>query len=215
MAVWNRFAEEAVWPARSAGCCQGDKKRRLLFLRTLALAAEYRDVDAFEHTTRVADTASLLAVQIGFSDTEVALIRQAAPLHDIGKLAVSDCVLRKPGRLTREEFEHVKQHASAGAAILGDGSEVLSLASEIALSHHEWWDGNGYPRGLKAEKIPLSGRIVALADVFDALTHRRPYKQAWTTTRAIAEIDRLNGRQFDPTIVAAFHELNRQEVPAQ
>jgi response regulator RpfG family c-di-GMP phosphodiesterase len=186
---------------------------RLETLQRLALAAEFRDDATHEHTERVAGAASLVAERLGLSASEVSLIRQAAPLHDIGKLAVSDSVLLKPGKLTAEEFEQVKGHARAGAAILsGSTSAVLCLAREIALTHHEWWDGSGYPAGLKGDGIPLSGRIVACADVFDALTHARPYKQAWPLAEAVAEVCRLGGRQFDPAVVAAFRELNPTEL---
>jgi putative two-component system response regulator len=146
-------------------------------------------------------------------DPEVSLIGQAAPLHDIGKLAVSDTVLLKPGKLTAEEFEQIKGHPAAGAAILsGSTSGVLCLGEEIALRHHERWDGSGYPAGLKGDAIPLSGRIVALADVFDALTHARPYKQAWPIDEAVAEICRLEVRQFDPAVVDAFQGLDAGEL---
>ena len=182
---------------------------RLETLHRLALAAEFRDDDTYEHTERVARTAAVLAERLGLDAREVELIRQAAPLHDIGKLAIPDQLLLKPARLTPEEFEQIKTHAEAGAAILsGSTSEVLRRAQEIASSHHEWWDGSGYPAGLGGNAIPLSGRIVALADVFDALTHERPYKQAWPLDRALAEVRRLDGTQFDPAIVAAFERLD-------
>jgi putative nucleotidyltransferase with HDIG domain len=182
---------------------------RLETLQRLALAAEYRDDSTSEHTERVARTAVMLARKMGRPEAEVSLYRLAAPLHDIGKLAVSDALLLKPGRLTPEEIVQMKRHAAAGAAILsGSTSDVLRLASEIALSHHEWWDGSGYPNGLKGEAIPLSGRIVAIADVFDALAHSRPYKPAWPLDEAVAEIERLCGRQFDPAIVEAFRKLD-------
>lgn len=191
------------------------EESRLETLKKLALAAEYRDQETHEHTERVAATAALLATQLGQAGEPVALIRQAAPLHDIGKLAVSDAILLKPARLTPEEFEQVKRHTTAGAAILaGSTSDALRLGAEIALSHHEWWDGSGYPSGLRGEVIPLSGQIVALADVFDALTHERPYKPAWPLTAAIAEIRRLAGRQFNPDLVRAFLELDVSELAA-
>jgi response regulator RpfG family c-di-GMP phosphodiesterase len=182
-------------------------------LQRLALAAEYRDGATSAHTERVAQTSYLIAQHLGMSESEASLIAQAAPLHDIGKLSVSDAVLRKPGRLTAEECEKVKTHTSVGAAILsGSHSAVLQLAAEIALTHHEWWDGSGYPGGLSGDAIPLSGRIVALADVFDALTHIRPYKNAWSISRAVAKITALAGRQFDPAVVAAFRQLGLDEL---
>jgi putative two-component system response regulator len=188
------------------------EEERLEALRRLARVAEYRDDSTHEHTERVAHTAQLLSKKLQLSESEISLIRQAAPLHDIGKLAVPDAILLKPGKLTTEEFDQVREHAAVGASILtGSSSAVLCLAEEIALTHHEWWDGSGYPAGLKGDSIPVSGRIVALADVFDALTHTRPYKEAWPLTKAVREIRNLAGRQFDPRIVDLFYELNPSE----
>jgi PAS domain S-box-containing protein len=178
-------------------------------LERLALAAEYRDDETFEHTERIRQSAALLAVELGLSESDVELIRDAAPLHDIGKLGVSDAVLLKPGKLTPEELGHMRRHAETGATILsGSSSDVLRLAEEIARSHHEWWNGTGYPHGLRGDEIPLSARIVAVADVFDALTHKRPYKPAWPVEEAVAEIRRLRGVQFDPQVVDAFDALD-------
>jgi putative nucleotidyltransferase with HDIG domain len=177
-------------------------------LHCLARAAEYRDGATAEHTERVADLAARLAASLGCPEEEVELIRLAAPLHDIGKLAVADSVLLKAGKLSAAEFEQIKAHAEAGAAILASTtSEVLRVGRLIARTHHEWWDGTGYPHGLIGSAIPLSGRIVALADVYDALTSERPYKLAWTPEDARAEIVRLSGRQFDPAVVEAFLRL--------
>ena len=188
---------------------------RLETLQRLAKAAEYRDDDTHQHTERVGSTAALIADQLGMSDEQVALIRLAAPLHDVGKLAVSDTILLKPGKLTTDEFRQMQTHVTAGAALLaGSSSKVLQLAEEIALSHHERWDGTGYPLNLSEDAIPLSGRIVAVADVFDALTHARPYKVAWPVANAVEEIQRLSGRQFDPQVVAAFEMLNHQALLA-
>lgn len=185
-----------------------DESRRET-LRRLALAAEYRDDETYEHTARIGRSAELLARELGLSQREAELIRDAAPLHDIGKVGVSDTVLLKPARLTEAEFEHVKRHAQTGEKILaGSSSEVLRLAAEIALAHHEWWDGTGYPYGLSGDEIPLPARIVAVVDVFDALTHRRPYKPAWPLPEALEEIQRLRGRQFDPHVVDAFARLD-------
>jgi putative two-component system response regulator len=186
---------------------------RLEVLRRLALAAEYRDDQTFEHTQRVATSAKQLAERLGLLEDAVTLIAQASPLHDIGKLGVSDTILLKPGKLSHDEFEQVKRHTIHGSAILsGSRNEVLRLAEEIARTHHEWWDGSGYPHGLRGTQIPISGRIVAVADVFDALTHERPYKRAWPIEHAAAEINKLRGRQFDPDVVDAFQQLDPYEL---
>jgi HD-GYP domain-containing protein (c-di-GMP phosphodiesterase class II) len=186
---------------------------RLETLRRLALAGEYRDDGTHQHTDRVARTSFLIAQELGLPEPEAALIRQAAPLHDLGKLSLPDAILMKRTRLTVSEYEEVKRHPATGAAILGgSASSVLRLAEEIALTHHEWWDGSGYPAGLKEQEIPLSGRIVALADVFDALTHTRPYKLAWSGDDAVSEICRLAGRQFDPAVVQAFLRLDADDL---
>ena len=142
---------------------------------------------------------------LGLDAGEVDLIRQAAPLHDIGKLGVPDAILLKPGPLDAAERARMQTHADIGRRILGGSlSPVLRLAEEIAHTHHERWDGAGYPRGLAGDAIPLVGRIVAVADVFDALTHARPYKPAWPADRAFAELCAQAGRQFDPGVVNAF-----------
>jgi PAS domain S-box-containing protein len=185
-----------------------EEARRETLVR-LALAAEYRDDETFRHTERIGHTSGLLAAALGLPDWEVQLIRDAAPLHDIGKLGVSDTILLKPGKLSAEELEHVRRHAEAGAKILsGSSSDVLRVAEEIAHCHHEWWDGSGYPAGLRGDEIPSCARIVAVADVFDALTHKRPYKPAWPVDEAVAEIRRLRGLQFDPHVVDAFEQLD-------
>jgi putative two-component system response regulator len=186
-------------------------------LERLALAAEYRDDETHQHTLRVGEASALLAAALGLSDEQVGQLRQAAPLHDIGKIGISDTVLLKPAKLTPEEFEHVKTHTLIGGRILADSPvTVLQLGREIALTHHERWDGSGYPHGLKGEGIPLSGRIVTVADVFDALTHDRPYKHAWPIDQAVAEITTQRERQFDPDVVDAFLGLlDRGTLPAE
>lgn len=172
---------------------------RLETLERLALAAEYRDDNTLHHTERVGHLSALVADRMGLAPETVALIRQAAPLHDVGKLGVSDSILLKPGRLTGPEWELMKRHSAIGAAILaGSRSPVLQLGERIAHWHHEHWDGSGYPDGLVGYAIPISARIVAITDVFDALTHERPYKQAWPVNDALAEIEHLAGLQFDP-----------------
>jgi putative two-component system response regulator len=173
-------------------------------IERLAIAAEFRDDNTGQHTQRVAQMSALLARQLGLPDAQVSLIARAAPLHDVGKIGVPDTILMKMGKLTPAEFEVVKQHTVIGARILSGGKfPLLQLAEEIALSHHERWDGAGYA-GLRGTEVPLAGRIVAVADVFDALTQQRPYKPAWPVAEAIGEIDRQRGRQFDPAIVDAF-----------
>jgi putative two-component system response regulator len=170
----------------------------------LAMAAEFRDDNTGQHTQRVGQMSALLARQLGMSDAQVSLIRRAAPLHDVGKIGVPDTILMKLGKLTDDEFAVVKTHTVIGARILSGGKfPLLRLAEEIAFSHHERWDGTGYA-AMGGTNIPLAGRIVAVADVFDALTQQRPYKPAWPVREAIAEIDRQRGRQFDPGVVDAF-----------
>jgi putative two-component system response regulator len=176
-------------------------------LERLALAAEYRDDDTGEHTKRVGETAARIAEALGWPQTEVELLRRAAPLHDVGKIAISDLILLKPSKLTPEEFESMKAHARLGAQMLSGGRfPLLQLAEQIALTHHERWDGTGY-LGLHEEDIPIAGRIVSVADVFDALISERPYKRAWSVHDALEEIKRQSGRQFDPRVVEAFLKI--------
>jgi putative two-component system response regulator len=178
-------------------------------LERLALAAEYRDDNTGEHTKRVGETAARIAEALGWPTRDVELIRRAAPLHDVGKIAISDLILLKPGKLTSEEFEQMKAHTRLGAQMLSGGRfPLLQLAEQIALNHHERWDGSGY-LGLRGEAIPIPGRIVSVADVFDALTSERPYKRAWSQEDALAEIKRQSGQQFDPQVVEAFLSVLR------
>jgi putative two-component system response regulator len=173
-------------------------------IERLARAAEFRDDNTGQHTERVGQMAALIAREIDLPDSTVSLIRRAAPLHDVGKIGIPDSILLKLGKLTDEEFALVKTHTTIGARILsGSRFSLLRMAEEIAFSHHEHWDGGGY-EGLAGEAIPLAGRIVAVADVFDALTHKRPYKAAWPIADAIAEIERQRGGQFDPNLVDGF-----------
>ena len=181
---------------------------QLEVLERLAQAAEFRDDDTGKHTQRVGEMAALLAGTMGLPEAQVEIIRRAAPLHDVGKIGISDTILLKPGKLTDEEFDIIKGHAAIGARLLSNGhSEFVQLAEIIAHSHHERWDGRGYPQKLKEEEIPLEGRIVAIADVFDALTNERPYKKAWPVEEARAEIEAQSGKQFDPRVVEAFLQV--------
>jgi response regulator RpfG family c-di-GMP phosphodiesterase len=181
---------------------------RMEMLRRLALAAEYRDDNTREHTERVAALAARLGQRLGVSALMLTHIRHAAPLHDVGKIAIPDSILLKPGRLSAAEFEVVKTHAEAGARVLAEAdSELLEVAESVARSHHERWDGTGYPDGLAGADIPLAGRLVHVADVFDILVHERPYKDAFSVEDAAEEIRGGAGSQFDPEIVEAFADL--------
>jgi putative two-component system response regulator len=190
------------------------EEAQLEIIERLALAAEYRDDETHQHTRRVAELSAALAQKLGLSEREVHLIRLAAPLHDLGKIFVPEQLLLKAEALTPGEFGRVKEHAAAGAHILSNSRfPLLQLAEQIARTHHEHWDGKGYGSGLSGEDIPLASRIVAIADVFDALTHTRPYKHAWTIAESVAEIRRQRGRQFDPRLVDAFVELAAEGGP--
>lgn len=178
---------------------------KLEILERLARASDFRDDATFAHTERVGELAAHIGKQLGLAEGEIELLRIAARLHDIGKIGVSDTILLKAGPLMTAEFTAQERHTLIGANILaGSRFPVLNLAETIALTHHESWDGSGYPRGLAGEEIPLVGRIVSVADVFDALTHERPYKQAWSPEVALREICSHSGRKFDPKVVDAF-----------
>lgn len=174
-------------------------------LLRLAKAGEFRDSETGNHVIRMAKYSRLIAEALGLDEERCAMIEVAAPMHDVGKIGISDLILLKPGKLTDEEFNTMKQHTSIGHEILKDSpSKFLTLGAQIALGHHEKFDGSGYPSGLKGEEIPLEARIVAVADVFDALTSERPYKKAWTNEAAINLITEQSGKHFDPQCVAAF-----------
>jgi len=182
----------------------------------LARALEYRDDATGEHTKRVGTMSTEIARALGLSEYQIDLIRFGSPLHDLGKICIPDAVLLKPGWHTPEEFEEMKRHTTLGATIMSKcQTPLMSAIREIVLHHHERWDGTGYPDGLKGDEIPISCRIVAVADVFDALTNNRPYKHAWTREDAIAEICSQRGTQFDPGVVDVFLDLyaNASAVP--
>ncbi len=190
------------------------EQARLESLAVLATMAEYHDYATHNHTQRVGQLAALIARRLQLPAEYVSNIRDAAPLHDVGKVGISELILLKPGRLSIDERARMMRHVEIGARILAAArSPVLSLAAEIARTHHERWDGGGYLSGLSGENIPLAGRITAVADVFDALTHERPYKAAWPVDRAQAEIDAQAGHQFDPGVVDAFLSLESHVLP--
>ncbi|MFT4115644.1 HD domain-containing phosphohydrolase [Bradyrhizobium sp.] len=179
----------------------------------LALAVEYRDNDTGEHTLRVARYSRIIAEQLGLPARLCRDIYLAAPLHDVGKVAIPDNILLKPGKLTEEEMAVIRTHATIGERILADSScELIQLGGQIAAGHHERWDGAGYPHGLKADEIPIAARVVAVADVFDALTTRRPYKEPMPLEVARGYLVEHKGRQFDPACVEAFLSRWREVV---
>ncbi|MDI1276386.1 HD domain-containing phosphohydrolase [Methylobacter sp.] len=183
------------------------RRTRLQVVQQLGRAAEYRDNETGNHILRMSHISALLAKSIGWNEADCELMLHASPMHDIGKIGIPDHILLKPGKFESEEWEIMKTHAVIGANILeGDDSDLMKCAGEIALTHHEKWDGSGYPYGLSGEAIPLVGRIAALADVFDALTSVRPYKEAWTVEAAVDLIKENRGTHFDPDLVTVFLE---------
>src|SRR5690606_21326740 len=178
---------------------------QLEMLVRLARAAEYRDDDTGEHTWRIAQLSGAIARRMGLPASRIDMLMRAARLHDVGKITVPDHILLKPGGLSEEEFAVVRGHAKAGAELLsGSRSPTIRMAESIALTHHERWDGTGYPVGLHGDRIPLESRIVAVADSFDAMTHDRAHRSALPMSTAIEEIVIGAGRQFDPSVVKAF-----------
>lgn len=183
------------------------RETRLQIIRRLGRAAEYRDNETGLHIIRMSQISALLGHAEGMNESEVELLLNASPMHDIGKIGIPDHILLKPGKLESNEWEIMKTHVTIGADILsGDDSDLLIMARDIAITHHEKWDGSGYPNGLKGEKIPLVGRITAIADVFDALTSVRPYKKAWPISEAVEYIKGESGKHFDPYLVERFIE---------
>jgi len=178
---------------------------RLQIIQRLGRAAEYKDNETGLHVLRMSHYSAILARAAGLGDKVADDILHAAPMHDVGKLGIPDMILRKPGALTPEEWEVMRQHPRIGQEIIGDhDSPLLQMAARIALSHHEKWDGSGYPQGLRGEDTPIEARIVAVADVFDALTSVRPYKSAWPVDKALSLLVEEKGRHFDPALVDAF-----------
>ena len=177
-------------------------------LERLALAAEFRDDQTGEHTRRVGRVCAIIAEALGEDAPFVEAIGTAALLHDLGKIGVPDTILLKCGPLSEDERLVMREHTTIGAAILNECTEpVMRMARQIALTHHEWWDGGGYPRGIGKGEIPLEGRIVAVADAYDAMTSDRPYRRAMSHSDALAELERNSGAQFDPVVVDAFRKI--------
>jgi putative two-component system response regulator len=188
------------------------RKRGEEIVHRLILASEYKDLDTAMHTLRMANFCELIAEELGMSLDFRRDLKMAAPMHDIGKVGIPDRIMRKHGPLTPEEREEINRHTEIGASILqGSSCRLLQVATQIAATHHERWDGSGYPHGLRGEEIPLVGRIAAVADVFDALTTERPYKSAWTNEQAFRFLEEKAGSEFDPECVAAFLS-KRKEV---
>jgi putative two-component system response regulator len=181
------------------------EQTHIVMLQQLGRAADYRDNDTGKHVVRVGNFSKLLGLASGLPEPQAELLMYASMMHDIGKIGVPDHILLKPGKLTEEEFEVMKRHPIIGAEIIGEhDAEVMQMAKQIALGHHEKWNGKGYPRGLSGESIPLVGRIVAIADVFDALTCIRPYKRAWSIESALELIEKEAGQHFDPELSKLF-----------
>jgi len=184
------------------------RQSRLLIVQRLGLAAEYKDNETGLHVIRMSHYSQILGRAAGLTEREAEELLHAAPMHDVGKIGIPDAILKKPGKLDPEEWAVMQQHAAIGADIIGEHKNgLLKMAHTIALSHHEKWDGTGYPQGLRGEAIPLVARIVAIADVFDALSSERPYKHAWPLEDTLALLRRDSGSHFDPTLVDLFMEV--------
>jgi putative two-component system response regulator len=188
------------------------EEAQLQLLARLGRAAEYRDDDTGDHTRHVGTLSGRLAEALGVSLGITDMIQRAAPLHDVGKIAIPDKILLKPGPLDPEEMEIMKSHTAIGAEMLSGNHPLLWLASQIALTHHERWNGEGYPQGLRGEDIPLPGRIVAVADVFDTMTRDRHYRKAWTRQQAVTEIMTQREKQFDPRVVQSFVDVMVEDL---
>lgn len=176
-------------------------------IQRLGRAAEYKDNETGLHVKRMSHYAKIIAMAYGFDEMAADELMMAAPMHDIGKIGIADRILLKPGKLTDDEYDEMKTHTLIGAEILANSrSRLIQLAHSVALSHHEKWDGSGYPHGLKGEEIPIEGRIVAVADIFDALTSARPYKEAWSVEDALTYIKSQSGQHIDPALPPLLEE---------
>ena len=181
------------------------KKTRLEIVQRLGLAAEYKDNETGLHVIRMSHYARILGLAVGMTEAEAEDLLHAAPMHDVGKIGIPDSILRKPGALDADEWKIMQSHATIGGDIIGKHQHgMLSMAYDVAVTHHEKWDGSGYPNGLKGEEIPLVGRIVAIADVFDALTSARPYKEAWPVAKAVEHMESQRDKHFEGRLVDLF-----------
>lgn len=202
------YDQNRVLSARIQERTEELNQTRLKIIQRLGRAAEYRDNETGYHVIRMSHYARIIAKAYGGNSAWVDRVFNAAPMHDVGKIGVPDHILLKPGKLDADEWETMKKHAEFGAEIIGDDDDALLQTSHtIALTHHEKWDGSGYPNGLKEKEIPLEGRIVAIADVFDALTSERAYKRAWSVDDAVELITDSAGSHFDPDLVSLFQEV--------
>lgn len=204
----NKLADKADWLRQEVEKALREmREREEEIINRLTIAASYKDHDTAQHTRRVAEYSEAIAAAYGLDPDRCRDMRLASPMHDIGKVGIPDVILLKTGKLTEQEFATMQRHALIGRDILAESSSsLLQLAAEIAGSHHERWDGQGYPLRLAGTTIPLSGRIVALADNFDALTTARPYKAAWDVETTVDHINERSGSQFDPDVVKAFNK---------
>lgn len=214
----QRALEHDTWAlaerVRQATIEVRDRERETLM--RLARAGEYRDEETGNHVVRMARYSALIAGSLGMGADEVDMVERAAPLHDIGKIGIPDHILLKPGKFLPEEWETMKTHAAIGHEILkGSQSKFMRMGAEIAFCHHEKWDGTGYPQGLSGEAIPLVGRIVCIADVYDALTSQRPYKSPWPSEKAFAYLAENAGVHFDPAIVSRFESMRSKIIDIQ
>ncbi|MFC3031578.1 two-component system response regulator [Pseudoalteromonas fenneropenaei] len=183
------------------------RQSHIELLERLGRAAEYKDTDTGAHIQRMSQYAKVLALAAGMPEWQAEMLRQAAPMHDVGKIGIPDAILLKPAKLTEEEFLVMQSHTTIGAEVLANSrSPLIQLAYQLAMEHHEKWDGSGYPLGLKNTEISLEGRIVAIADVFDALTSKRPYKAPWSIEDAVDWMTAQAGSHFDPQLISLFVE---------
>ncbi|MEO5330806.1 MAG: two-component system response regulator [Magnetococcus sp. YQC-5] len=196
----NHILEEKVWQRTRAL-----RETQLKIIRKLCRAAEFRDNETGFHVMRMSQYAYIIGLKYGMDEKKATLLLNSAPMHDVGKIGIPDSILLKPDRLSPKEFEVIQKHPAIGAEIIGqEESPLLKMAYQIAMTHHEKWDGTGYPNGTRGVEIPLVGRIAAIADVFDALTSKRPYKEAWSTEKSLEWMQYQSGKHFDPDLIHSF-----------